>query len=124
MKLTHQVKRFLVTGSINTGFSYLMYAFALIALEFSYFWSVVFSWCIGVVFSYVMFRSFVFTDGDRSWRTFKRFLPTYVVLLAVNLLAMHILVGDLDWNKLLAQAFVVPPCAALSFIINRIFVFK
>ena len=124
MKLTHQLKRFLLTGSINTAFGYLMYVFAIIALDFSYFWSVVFSWCIGVVFSYVMFRSFVFTDGDRSWRTFRRFLPTYVVLLAVNLLAMHILVGDLDWNKLLAQAFVVPLCAALSFIINRIFVFK
>jgi putative flippase GtrA len=124
MKLTHQLKRFLITGSINTGFAYLMYVFGVVVLEFSYFWSVVFSWCLGVIFSYIMFRAFVFTEGDRSWRSFGRFLPTYVALLAVNLAVMHVLVGIEDWNKLLAQAFVVPVCAVLSFIINRIFVFK
>lgn len=124
MKLTHQLQRFLVIGSVNTGFAYLMYVVGVVVLELSYFWSVIFSWCLGVVFSYMMFRTFVFTDGDRSWRSFKRFLPTYVVLLCFNEAALRLLVSHFGWNDLLAQVPVVLLCAALSFILNRIFVFK
>jgi putative flippase GtrA len=82
------------------------------------------AWWIGVTFSYMMFRTFVFTDGDRSWSSFKRFIPSYVFLLAVNLVGLHILVSWIHWNELLAQAIMVVACACLSFIINRIFVFK
>jgi len=124
MKLTHQLKRFIFTGSINSGFSYLMYAFCVLCLHLPYFWAVVVSWCLGVTFSYLMFRTFVFTDGDRSWRSFRRFIPTYIFLLAVNIIAMHVMVESLQWNNLIAQAFSIAGCAVLSFIFNRIFVFK
>jgi len=124
MKLTYQLQRFIVTGLVNTGFAYFFYVICDHFLKLDYFWAVVVSWCIGVCFSYMMFRTFVFTEGDRSWRSFKRFIPTYVFLLVVNIICMHILVGELHWNSLLSQALVVPFCAGLSFIINRIFVFK
>ena len=124
MKLTHQIRRFLLTGSINTGLGYLVYACGVVVFGLSYFWSVVLSYVIGVTFSYFMFRTFVFTTGDRGWRSYMRFIPTYVFLFVVNIVALHVLVDIADWNKLLAQAFVVPLCAALSFVINRSFVFK
>ncbi len=124
MNLSLQIKRFLVTGLINTVFGYLVYAFGVVILNLSYFWATVLSYVIGVTFSYVMFRAFVFTEGDRSWNSFKRFIPTYVVLFVINIIALHFLVDLLSWNKLVAQAVVVPGCAALSFVINRIFVFK
>jgi len=124
MKLTQQLQRFIITGLANTGFAYGVYAFCDLGLHMDYFWAATAAWCIGVCFSYMMFRTFVFTEGDRSWRSFKRFIPTYVFLLVINLIGLHILVSRMHWNELLSQALMVVFCAGLSFIINRIFVFK
>ena len=124
MKLTHQLVRFLITGGINTLFGYLVYACGVVVFGLSYFWAIVLSYVVGVTFSFFMFRAFVFTTGDRGWRSYTRFIPTYVVIFAANVAALHILVDLAGWNKLLAQAVVVPGCAVLSFIFNRIFVFK
>lgn len=124
MKLSRQVWRFLVTGAVNTAVGYLVYAFGVVALELSYFWAVILSYVVGVSFSYVTFRAFVFTAGERSFRSYPRFILTYVFLLLVNILALHVLVDLAGYGKLVAQALVIPVCAALSFIINRSFVFK
>lgn len=124
LSLSSQIKRFVLTGGVNTVFGYLVYAFGILVLSLSYFWAVVLSYVIGVSFSYVMFRAFVFTSGERGWRSYARFIPTYVLLLAINIIALHVLVDLAGWNKLAAQAVIVPCCAALSFVINRIFVFK
>lgn len=124
MRLTKQILRFIVAGGVNTVFGYLVYAFGVVALDLSYFWAVVLSYVIGVTFSYAMFRAFVFTEGERGWKSYAKFIPTYVVLLVINIVALHILVDMAGWGKLVAQAVIVPGCAALSFIINRVFVFK
>ena len=123
-QLTNQIRRFIITGGINTAFSYIMYVVAVLFLHMTYYWAVTFSWCLGVTFSYLMFRTFVFTSGDRSWQTFKKFLPIYVVLLIFNEIALFALVHFMDWNKLIAQAILLPTIAALSFVLNRLFVFK
>ena len=124
MKIFEQIKRFIVTGVINSLFGYAVYAFGVAVLDFSYFRAVVLSYVIGVTFSYFMFRAFVFTGGDRSWRSYMRFIPTYIFLFFFNVISLHILVDIADWNELLAQAVIVPVCAVISFIINRVFVFK
>ena len=124
MNFSHQLKRFIFTGIVNSGFAYFIYVVCDHFLKLGYLWSVIISWCLGVCFSYMMFRTFVFTEGDRSWRSFARFIPTYVFLLIVNIIGMHILVDIAHWNSLISQAIVIPGCAVLSFFINRIFVFK
>jgi putative flippase GtrA len=123
-QITNQLRRFLFIGGINTAFGYAIYAACRLTLDIPYFLAVAVSWSLGVIFSYLTFRTFVFTEGDRSWRTFKKFLPTYVALLVFNELLLFILVGIAGWNDLIAQGVAVIGCAVLSFIINRIFVFK
>jgi putative flippase GtrA len=122
--LHRQIALFIVTGGVNTVFAYLAYAFFAGLLDLPPLRSLVFSYMAGIPFSYMTFRAFVFTGGDRSFRTFAKFLPTYGVLLVINLAALYELAHALGWNKLLAQAVVVPFCAALSFVINRAFVFR
>lgn len=122
--LQRQVARFIVTGGANTVFAYLVYAAFAVIFGMGYAQALLFSWCIGVLFSYLTFRAFVFTGGARGLGTFARFLPTYVVLLGINMAALHVLVAWMGWHKLLAQAVIVPFCAALSFVINRLFVFR
>jgi putative flippase GtrA len=121
--LHRQLFRFLVTGGVNVLFSYAAYALLAGALGMDYAPALVLSWCAGVVFSYCNFRAFVF-DGGRDGRSFLRFLPVYVVLLLIDLAALRLLVGHWGWDKLLAQALVVPFVAVLSFAFNRLFVFR
>jgi putative flippase GtrA len=122
--LHQQIVRFLLTGGMNSVFAYAMYALGARGLNLPYLAAQVFAWVMGVCFSFATFRAFVFTGGDRSFRAFARFLPTYVVLLCVSLAMMHVLVGMWGWNDLIAQLVVIPTCAVLSFIFNRLFVFK
>ena len=124
MTLTRQIKRFIITGAINTVFGYLVYAACVTLFDMSYFSSVVISYIVGVTFSYTTFRTFVFTTGERGWQSYARFIPTYIVLLIINILALYVLVDIAGWHKLVAKAVIVPCCAAISFIMNRIFVFK
>jgi putative flippase GtrA len=124
MSLARQLRRFIITGLVNTVFAYLVYAAAILAYDLPYFWAVVWSYLVGVPFSYLTFRAFVFTEGDRSFRTFRKFLRTYVALFIANVILMFMLVTLWGWDSLLAQAVVIPVCAALSFVINRVFVFK
>jgi putative flippase GtrA len=122
--LPRQLARFILTGGVNTVFAYLVYVFMAGTLDIPYLSALLFSWAIGVAFSYSTFRAFVFTDGSRSFKTFARFLPTYIFLLILNLSTLYIFVDIEKWDKLAAQALIVPFCAALSFIINRLFVFR
>ncbi len=124
MKLTHQIRRFLMTGSINTAVGYMIYATGIVIFNLSPFFAVVWSYVLGVTFSYFMFRAFVFIEGERGWKSYAKFIPTYVVLFIINEALLFVLVDIASWNKLLAQAIVVPICAVLSFVINRVFVFK
>lgn len=122
--LQRQIARFIVTGGVNAVFAYVAYAVIVEALGVDYLPAVFYAWCLGVSFSYLTFRAFVFTEGNRSFKTFARFLPTYVFLLLVNMALMYVFVGMMGWHELVGQAVVIPICAVLSFIINRLFVFK
>lgn len=122
--LHRQIARFIVTGGVNSVFGYVVYVVIAGGFDLPALRALVLSYMISVPFSYLTFRTFVFTSGDRSFRSFAKFLPTYVVILLVNMAGLHWMVEVLLWNKLIAQAIIVPFCAVLSFVINRIFVFK
>lgn len=123
MTLTRQIRRFILTGLVNTAVGYLTYAFGILALRLPYAGALLFSYALGVTFSFFTFRAYVFTGSARGWKSYLRFVPTYVVLLFINLGLLHLLVDVRGWGALAAQAVVVPVCAALSFVINRVFVF-
>ncbi len=123
--LSRQLLRFLVTGGVNTLFGYLVYVGGIMLFNLHYFWAVMWSYIIGTTFSFATFRAFVFTDGERGiLKSYLRFIPTYIALFLVNEALLFVFVDVVGWNKLAAQAGVIPLCAALSFVINKIFVFK
>ena len=124
MTLFSQIARFVITGSINTIFGYMVYVFGILVLDMTYVQAVLLAYVLGTTFSYLMFRAFVFTVGDRGWKSYARFMPVYIVMLLLNLFTMHILVDLMNWNKFLAQALVAGVCAVLSFTLNRAFIFK
>lgn len=122
-ELLFQIHRFIITGIINTLFGYAVYACAIL-IGFDYTMALVLSYVIGVTFSFYTFRRFVFHHQGSKRQSFGKFIITYIVLFILNWLALRFLVTDMQWNRLSAQALIVPCCAALSFIINRLVVFR
>ncbi len=123
--LSRQMLRFLMTGGVNTLFGYFVYVCGIVLFNLHYFWAVMWSYIIGTTFSFVTFRAFVFTGGGRGLlQSYLRFIPTYIALFVINEILLFAFVDVMNWNKLIAQAGVIPVCAALSFVINKIFVFK
>lgn len=127
LPLLWQMRRFVVVGIVNTLFGYLVYA-AGILCGLDYTPALVLSYVVGVTFSYFTFRHFVFeqeaAQRTKKRRSFTRFLATYLFLFMLNWAALYGLVTVGGWGRLQAQAIIVPCCAALSFVINRLFVFR
>lgn len=121
--LLWQIRRFIITGIVNTIFGYLAYVAGIKILQFDYTAALIFSYVVGVTFSYITFRTFVFEDHGTKKQSFSKFIGTYLFLFFLNWWALHFLVDTLHWDKLWAQILIVPCCAALSFIINKLFVF-
>ncbi len=123
--LTHQLVRFLITGGVNTLFGYLVYVGGIVLFNLPYFWAVMWSYIIGTSFSFITFRTFVFIGGARGiLKSYARFIPAYIALFVINEALLFAFVDVAGWNKLAAQAGIIPLCAVLSFVINKIFVFK
>lgn len=124
ISLLWKIRRFIITGIVNTIFGYLAYVVGVKLIHLNYTGALVFSYILGVTFSYLTFRTFVFEDHGTKKQSYSKFILTYVAIFVFNWSALHFLVSILYWNELWAQILLVPCCAAISFIINNIFVFK
>jgi len=109
---------FLLAGAVNTAFGYSAFAL-LILLRLPLAVAAVGAAVAGVLFN---FRSFGMVFQDRDYRRLPRFVAAYAVLIALNLGALHLLIG-MGVVPLLAEAFVLPALALLSYLLMRRFVF-
>jgi len=103
--------RFLVTGVVNTGFGYSIYAafvFAgahpqiALALQFA----------IGVVFNHMTHGRFVF--GTRGYSRFPHYVAAYVAVYLFNAVLLKLLLS-FGAGAYLAQAIALVPTVLLSF---------
>lgn len=118
--LKKQVIRFIIVGVVNTLFGYGIYAL-LIFFGLNYVYAVFFATIAGILFNFKTIGHYVFESHDRSL-LLKFFIVYTVVYLAnVGLIRFFSLWG-IDYYT--AGFLAVVPCAAISFILNRQFVFK
>jgi putative flippase GtrA len=112
--------RFLLVGGLNTAFGYGVYAL-LILLNVPYPLAVFLSTAAGVLFNFKTYGTLVF--GSRDNRLLWRFIAVYALIYVLNLI-------PLAWAKrngvslIVAGAVVALPMAAISFLLNRRFVFR
>lgn len=112
------VLRFGMVGLLNTLFGYSIFA----GLVLAGLWpgaALVFATIAGVAFNYQSSRRLVFRSQGRM----PQFVMVYATVLALNWVALRVLLW-LGLSDLLAQAMLVLPVAALSFIGQRVFVFR
>lgn len=115
----HRWLRFLVTGGLNTGFSYGVYAL-LVFMGLNYALSNLCSLVLGILFSFRTQSAFVFNSSGRG--LFWRYVAVWAVLYFSNILMIGGLIR-LGANAYTAGAMAIVPTAALSFFLQKYFVF-
>jgi putative flippase GtrA len=115
----HRWLRFLITGGLNTGFSYGVYAL-LVFMGLNYALSNLCSLVLGILFSFRTQSTFVFNSSGRGllWR----YVAVWTVLYFSNILMIGGLIR-LGANAYTAGAMAIVPTAALSFFLQKYFVF-
>lgn len=118
--LKEQAIRFLIIGILNTIVGYLLYAFFLLC-GFNYGLALGFSTILGVIFNFKTIGALVFKANDNS--LFLKFIVVYVITFSANLFLIGFLIAR-GLSAFLAGVVVIIPLAAVSFLLNKYFVFK
>jgi putative flippase GtrA len=116
-----KIIRFLIVGLINTLVGYSLYAF-FIFIGLSYPIAVLFSTVLGVAFNYKSIGSLVFAHEGESRAL--PFIGVYVIVYGLNIYGLWQLEVLGIENKYIAGALLLVPLAALSFLLNKYWVFK
>ncbi|MDP1678922.1 MAG: GtrA family protein [Candidatus Nitrotoga sp.] len=117
---TLHVVRFLIVGTVNTSFSYLIYA-ALLYIGLGYQFANLLALVVGILFSFKTQGHFVFDNPDN------RLLGRFVVSWALIYLCTITLIGRiivLGFDAYLAGALALPFSVALSYLAQKYFVFR
>lgn len=118
--LKNQIYRFILIGILNTSFGYCLYAL-FIFFGLDYFSALAFATIIGIIFNFQTIGRLVFKQYKHS--LILKFLIAYGLVFLVNLVLIKLLIS-LGFNEYLSGAIAIFPAAALSFILNKFFVFK
>ena len=113
--------RFFVIGAVNTLFSYLIYAGAIL-IGMHYTLATLISTVLGIIFNFFTTGKVVFRSLEG--RRFFLFMLVYAVTYVVNILLLRLLVDVIHINKLIAGALVMLPVALLSYYLNARWTFR
>lgn len=118
--------RYLLVGGFNTVFGYGLFALALQLFgdDVHYLVILVAATIVAVLMAFVGYRYIVFRVRGDIVRDFLRFSVVYAVALAVNAVALPLLVEGFGVPVLLAQAVVVMGTVIASFFAHRSFSFR
>jgi putative flippase GtrA len=115
-----RIVRFGITGLLNTGWSYAVYAFFLwLGLRFEL---ANFLACLaGILVGYFTHLRFVFADANspRLWR----YVVVWVALYGLNIALIYLLMR-LGLNAYVAGALAMPCIVLTSYGLNRVVVFR
>lgn len=114
-----RVVRFLIAGLVNTLFGFAVYC-AAITIGAAVWLSLLLGLLSGILFNFVTIGGYAFRD--LSLKRFPRFVMSYMIVYAVNLGLLDLLSFWLP-DRILAQAAVTLPVAALSYLLMTKFVF-
>ena len=124
--LDRQALRFAIVGVVNSVFAFGVFAAMQLTIGgfVHYLGVLVMAHVLGVLEAYVLQRWLVFRVSGRWWRDLARFWSVYLVALAVNLVALPLLVEVAHVPVLPAQAIVMLGTALGTFVAHRSFTFR
>lgn len=118
--LRAQLIKFFFVGVVNTVVGYSLYAL-FIFLGFDYVYALGIATILGVLFNFQTIGKLVFKHNNKN--LIFKFVLVYIVVFCVNLMLIKFLVW-FGLNEYIGGAIAIIPASALSFILNKYFVFK
>ena len=118
--IKRQIINFIFIGILNTVVGYSLYAL-FIFLNFYYVVAAFLATVLGILFNFQTFGRFVFTASNNA--SLIRFFSVYGVVFIVNVLLIKISVG-FGYNEYISGLFALFPCAIISFLLNKFYVFR
>jgi putative flippase GtrA len=120
------VLRFALVGVVNSVFGFGVFAGLQLTIgrRVHYLLILLISHVVSVLEAYVLQRWLVFRVSGRWWRDLARFWSVYLVALAINLVALPLLVEIAHVSVLPAQAIVMLGVAMGTFVAHRRFTFR
>ncbi|NBK97661.1 MAG: GtrA family protein [Erysipelotrichia bacterium] len=118
--LKKQIIMFIFTGIINTIFGYAMYAL-FIYLGCQYIFASGLATVLGILFNFKTISKFVFKANEN--RLIFKFFGVYSLVFITNIILIKVF-KDFGFNEYLAGLVATFPCAIMSFILNKFYVFK
>nr|VFJ64516.1 MAG: Putative flippase GtrA (transmembrane translocase of bactoprenol-linked glucose) [Candidatus Kentron sp. FW] len=120
--IVRQIGRFSLAGVINTIVGYAV-IFGGLALGFSPYGSNLAGYSTGLLCSFILSKTFVFSAPGRKWRQTRRFLITFAIAYLANLALLHgslrIGIGGIAAQILSGVLYLL-----VMFILSRSWVFK
>lgn len=117
-----RVIRFLLVGMLNTLFGYGLYAL-LIFSGLSYFYSLMLTTIIGVIFNFCSMGKMVF-EGVGGRVTFIKFICVYFVVFVFNAYSLDYLVTEISLNPYISQGICLVPSVCFNWLMLKNWVFK
>ena len=115
-----RIFRFLIVGTINTGFSYSVYAL-LLFVDIDYKLANLGALIIGIFFSFITQSRFVFYNTNS--KLFFRFLLCWILIYFFNIYIIGKLIS-FGFNAYEAGAIALIPVTLFSYFLQKMFVFR
>lgn len=115
----HRLVRFLLVGTVNTAFSYGVYALMLY-FGMNYAAASLIALVLGILFSFRTQGAFVFYNSDKT--RFGRFVVAWGIIYLCNIAFIRVMLG-FGFSAYVAGVLALPITTFLSYVIQKHFVF-
>ena len=117
--------KFLLTGTLNSLFTYLIYIF-LLNISFHYQFAFIISWLVGLIFTFYLNIKFVFINfyKGKKKKMFIKFFILSLVQLVFSLFLLDFLIKNLDFNQKFAPLIILFLFYILKFLVSKFYIFS
>ena len=115
--LKHEITRFAIVGAINFVLTFVVYYVLVRMAGVNHLLSLVASWLLGMLFSYVMNFSWVFKPEEQLQfqERFAKFFAASTLSILLNLLALHYIVESTGFDPFYVQCALIPLIVVFNF---------
>jgi len=123
MPIIGQFSRFLTVGVFNTAIGYAVIFFAMVVLALSPELSNVLGYAVGLVFSFVLSKTYTFRSAGKSHVEVLRFLLVFAIAYAANFAVLYVLLRLTAIHPVLCQILAGVAYIVCSYLLNSRYVF-
>lgn len=115
--------RFVIAGAFNTGLGYLLFV-ACVQLGVDYRVALAIEYAVCTFIGYALSRFWTFSDAADARHTLPKYLMTYLLVFALNILMLMLLVETRLLGPVLGQLLIHVVIVLTSFLMQRHVVFR